>query len=290
MSSTRLSSESRAELEARIAEREELGPFAETILGLAMECAHLRTTKPDDYSAVGNSRYGGEPDLPSPDFWPKNEEGRCLEFLMQVNLAELPPLAENPLPASGMLYFFLELMEPAVDIACRVLSYTGDISELRRAEPPGEMVEEAGDELNPYRLAALKRIDLPERVDEFANAGVNDFYQSLREDLEGNDPAMYPDSAGKLLGYPITLTGDPRENAFLVRNRKADRVFDYAFREKMKEALTEAASHWRLLWRLDSNREVGILIWDAGSIQVIVHEAYLSIGDWNGMYAEVFST
>jgi uncharacterized protein YwqG/predicted DNA-binding protein (MmcQ/YjbR family) len=57
--------------------------------------------------ALGQSKIGGLPDLPTGWAWPHHHSGKSLAFLAQVNLAEVQAcIYLEELPASGILYFF----------------------------------------------------------------------------------------------------------------------------------------------------------------------------------------
>ncbi|MBB5863278.1 DUF1963 domain-containing protein [Xanthomonas sp. 3058] len=58
-----------------------------------------------DKNAIGLSRIGGGPDLPEGMDWPRDASGFHLNFLAQIELAELPERAEI-LPQAGLLAFF----------------------------------------------------------------------------------------------------------------------------------------------------------------------------------------
>lgn len=68
---------------------------------------------PPHRSKAGRSHVGGLPDLPAQAGWPCDREGCPLHFLAQVDLAELPPGAEQPadLPRQGTLLFFARMDE-----------------------------------------------------------------------------------------------------------------------------------------------------------------------------------
>lgn len=51
------------------------------------------------------SKIGGLPDLPESWLYPVFD-GQPLAFLAQINLSELAPIEDSPLPVKGMLYFF----------------------------------------------------------------------------------------------------------------------------------------------------------------------------------------
>lgn len=65
---------------------------------------HLGQAQPGQ---VGQSRIGGVPDLPASITWRQDDrQHKYLDFLLQINLAELPVFPENPFPPQGMLYLF----------------------------------------------------------------------------------------------------------------------------------------------------------------------------------------
>ncbi len=56
---------------------------------------------------LGETRFGGEPDLPAKHAWPQAGAGVPLAFIAQLSLAELSPHdVAGLLPKTGMLYFF----------------------------------------------------------------------------------------------------------------------------------------------------------------------------------------
>ncbi len=56
--------------------------------------------------AVGHTRFGGEPDLPSSVAWP-TRDGKPMGFLAQLAMTELAPLTRaGMLPPTGLLSFF----------------------------------------------------------------------------------------------------------------------------------------------------------------------------------------
>ena len=85
---------------------------------LAPAIALILQKTDDENIAVGQSKIGGAPDVPSDFAWPTVEiscwkffkrvrEEKSLGFLAQFNLAEVAPFDLNgELPSSGMLSFF----------------------------------------------------------------------------------------------------------------------------------------------------------------------------------------
>ena len=59
---------------------------------------------------VGDSKFGGEPDVAKGFTWPVTDDNRPLSFVFQVNLKDVSTYdKEHILPSSGMLYFFYDI-------------------------------------------------------------------------------------------------------------------------------------------------------------------------------------
>ncbi len=79
------------------------------IVKITKKMIRIKTEKSDDQSIkIGESKMGGDPDLPEDFQWPYwNEEP--LTLLIQVNLSEMNRFSASKfLPKEGMLYFFYD--------------------------------------------------------------------------------------------------------------------------------------------------------------------------------------
>jgi uncharacterized protein YwqG len=78
------------------------------IEGLSRPAMLLQTGKSvESKMAVGQTKIGGQPDLPESVEWPQFADGRPLAFLAQINLGEVAAVGKLPgLPESGLLSFF----------------------------------------------------------------------------------------------------------------------------------------------------------------------------------------
>jgi hypothetical protein len=119
----------------------------ERVRGLVLPSMRMRATPaPGDDLPLGASKVGGMPDLPFGVGWPVLITGQPLDFLCQVNLADLPDQrAETWLPRQGLLsFFYIDFGSPDYRTYAyphhramwRVLFYTGDFSQLHRASLP----------------------------------------------------------------------------------------------------------------------------------------------------------
>lgn len=87
--------------EANITDAERLATFAQRSWRLQATRAAPSTI------ALGQSRFGGTPDLPHDVEWP-TREGRPLTFLAQIDLTQV---RASDLPAAGWLLFFYDAEE-----------------------------------------------------------------------------------------------------------------------------------------------------------------------------------
>jgi uncharacterized protein YwqG len=95
-------------------------------------CLGFRTIPTcEDALAIGTSKVGGNPELPSLIEWPVSRDN-YLDCLLQLNFAEIPHNLRNELlPESGWLYFFYDRkrnawgFDPRDEGSWRVLSFDG---------------------------------------------------------------------------------------------------------------------------------------------------------------------
>lgn len=86
---------------------------------------------PEDYLKIGNTRIGGNPDLPKHMDYPSNEFG-YYNLLIQLNFNELEEIIE-PLPSTGILYLF-QGEEDSNDYI--TYYFDGDLEDLELKYPP----------------------------------------------------------------------------------------------------------------------------------------------------------
>lgn len=290
--SQHLSSENHRRLRELIADHR-LTAFEDVIVARAAECVSLLRGEAETYDRVGNSRFGGAPDLPSSIEWPRSENGFSA-FLMQVNLAELPEVSCNPLPAAGMLYFFVEEDEACTEVVSQVLFYDGEASDLRRVEPPPleQSALESYTDTKPHLILPRPGLSLSESdsIDQAAHSEaeqmdlIDRHWQLTRRALNiSDDDAL----AGQILGSPYYPDGEMRENAHLIATGRRDKIYDYAYRREHADELRAGANEWRFLWRVQSDFTVRICIWDAGSFNLMIRSSDLKNRIFDHVYTEV---
>jgi len=92
-------------------ERIRIGPlaaFADSLNALVMPTVLIKAD-PEKRVAFKCSKLGGSPDLPDSLSWPKNTNGKPYMFIAQLNLNEIERSDLVELPATGVLFLFLDL-------------------------------------------------------------------------------------------------------------------------------------------------------------------------------------
>ncbi len=179
---------------------------------------YIRSEEAEVYP--GCSKIGGYPLVPVDFEWFRNNEGKALTFLMQINCEDIHPLdKENIFPEKGMLYFFYDFeTEPWNSDddggnGYAVYYYGGDISALQ----PCPFPDEAGE--NYFRYAEENCVIDEQLVDFFAVPDLPEYddnedaadkysyeeYEAARYKLLGYDPDAYSEDYFKLGGYSNSI-------------------------------------------------------------------------------------
>lgn len=141
----------------------------------------INVTCTEDDLKTGESKFGGEPDLPKNIEWP-NYQDESLIFLAQINLKEIQDFYKNNLfPKSGMLYFFVSNPEN-FDLEHKVI-FTENL-ELEKRNFPEDVNEDC--RFNPLKMQFEKIYTLPstEAIDiDSLSENDYDLYYNLDEDF-----------------------------------------------------------------------------------------------------------
>ncbi len=136
-------------------------PVREVIQAHATQCVRLHLGhRVGNVVRRGQSRAYGLPDLASIQTWPRTSEGKLAQFVCQVNLDEIQPVAGSPLPSSGLLSLFvLDDSEPAW-LAQAVVIYQPSADELLPPLVPSDVPEYLHpDGISPHLLEPIWGID-----------------------------------------------------------------------------------------------------------------------------------
>lgn len=259
----------------------------------------LSKQQPEDYAGAGNSRIGGDPDLPADMEWPLDQDGMPMTFLAQLRLSEIAVHDESSLlPKDGLLVFFVGIDEPAYHIEHRILYLAEDQLQAanHRQSPENTSLE---DEFTGYQITARASIEPPnygytdsEQLEDDEHD--YDQYEELTFDLteySSSDLAV-------MFGYPSTQHGDCEYEAALAL--LTGEKYNYS----MSDALSRIKKHLNgdqaaaeqevgdtlLLLALDSDRDVGFCWWDAGELQFYIRKEDLIAGNFTRTYCSLYSS
>ncbi|MEC1180141.1 DUF1963 domain-containing protein [Metasolibacillus meyeri] len=264
----------------------------------------------ENYEQVGNSRIAGRPDLPSSIKWPCTADGEAYTFLAQINLSELPFLPSKHWPATGILYFFLGLDEPAYNIDHQVIYYNGDLTSLALAKLPEGIEEVNADEREfvSHKITWHPHLSLPDLGED------SDVLLEEHEDIY----TEVCDVSDALAGELQTWAGETQLDAYLCRNGMGELLFNtYKTPERVEQEAAEAlrdgrnqyaehlakevlpllqqykeheeqhqqaAKNWQVLFSLSSLNEVNMCWWDAGYLEFLIDVEDLKEGRFNNTY------
>lgn len=232
--------------------------------------AHLVNTLP-----LGQSRFGGLPDLPRSIAWPRTKAGKKLHFVGQIDLSTVPAVPGRPLPRSGWLYLFIDDSPESGPWHHVVFHHDGPRKELRRAARPrqGELIASWHGQTTPHDLLPVRAelgVSLPLPggpgfdtlwPDPKTQNKLEDAYielYSAEEDEEGEGTGSV---SGQLFGYADMSGWAPKH-----------------IRPASRRKGREATADWLPLLVVQSR---GSMLWsDCGELIILIHAADLATGDF----------
>ncbi|WAS98192.1 DUF1963 domain-containing protein [Nannocystis punicea] len=250
----------------------------------------------DDACPVGQTRLGGDPDLPPDLPWPE-VGGVRLTFVAQFDLAELAGHeAARELPAQGLLSFFYGTFPPGGERGdpVRVLHFTDLDALARRPTPAGverlkaHEIELADERQYPAvesyffyeallpeaRILEVHRRRAQRLGGELVPWGELEWF--IAEANELDDPAR---PMHRLLGHPSSIQGDPYLD---VEVDTLPQGYD-GWEDGTPEALAirRRALGWRLLLQIDATERDGLLLnQDGGFFYFWIPADALAAHDW----------
>ena len=215
----------------------------------------------EDLLDIGQSKIGGNPDLPSDVNWPIQKNGKKLAFLAQLNFDEFTSDFPN-LPNSGILYFFYdEAQEFWGDSKENSDSFRSifieNPSNLERRTAPDDFVVLKGGMYRPCKLKFTNSYSLPNWEHDYVSEQFKD---------TNNEPYIDISSSGqyitKLFGHSINVQGTMEYECEMV-----DRGYSWNdIPENEKPIISKESNKWNLLFQLDSEDEAKMMWGDVGRL------------------------
>ncbi|KAA2243391.1 DUF1963 domain-containing protein [Chitinophaga agrisoli] len=257
----------------------QLGDYQQGLLQLARQSVALATTAPDDYANTGNHRFGGLPDLPPdiayPSFTDQNGHEKGLQFIAQLNCADISHL-QDYLPRTGMLYFFIQDQE---EMGPKVIYFDGDLTTLQSAaglDIEEDYIFDQNGIYTPFQAAADKYPGIP----FFYNA--RDYFQDKAPELEALEEMYDETKALKEALYP-SVNPVHSVNSYVFKQHDTPEA-------EAVNALKGKPEDWMVLLRVSSDDNTGFNFWDAGDIYFMIHKSDLVQGDFSNVYCGLESS
>jgi uncharacterized protein YwqG len=254
-------------------------PYRDTLRGLALRSVALATTDPDDYGEVGNSRFGGLPDLPAgvdyPTFTNHEGEQKGHQFIAQLNCAELAP-HQAYLPRTGMLYFFITGQE---DIRARVL-HVPDAATLVSAgtlSVDEDFIDDQDGLYTPYRVDAAAWISVPPFYSSASYALGGGALEGLEEETDLTE-ALLDDLRAAAPVEPVHAV-----NSYVFKQHDTPQI-------EAADRMKGRPEDFMVLLRVSSDSNPGFSFWDAGEIYFVIHKSDLARGDFSNVYSGLESS
>ena len=258
-----------------------LGRHAEKLERLARPGIRLRRLSvPDAAPGVGQTRLGGNPDLPVSTEWPQYQ-GVPQSFIAQLNLADTHQYDQDgKLPNQGILSFFYDSaqrvwgFDPSDKEGWKVLYTEASVNLAPRPFPDALPAEGRFPPvmLRPDGEITYARAELSELEAVGLDADEGSAYDELVEEEEG--------SVHRLLGHPSPIQGDMQMECQLVSHGLY--LGDASgYHEPLAAQLRSGAVDWRLLLQIDSDEDAHMMWGDAGRIYYWMHKDAMHERRWD---------
>ena len=213
--------------------------------------------------ALGKSKFGGKPDLPKEIEWFKENNGKSLSFIAQLNLSEIKNLESSKnLPEKGIIYFFYSSEQESWgsdynDKDKFKVYFSNELNNLETKPIPSDL-----NESNIYKSCELtfsNSFSLPSLENDFISKELN------RDEKDIYDLLTYPEINHKLFGYSNNIQGEMELECELVS--KGLYYEDYrAFDSEKIEEFEKKEKDWKLLLQIDSDDRTEMMWGDSGRL------------------------
>jgi uncharacterized protein YwqG len=235
----------------------------------------------DSQPLIGQSRFGGDPDLPNNFEWPEWHD-RELSFLAQVNLADVTRYAPpDMLPSIGILGFFYDLVEQPWGYDPRQLggfrvTYTPATMPLHRSAQL-----DGTESLRPCLMTFTPCLTLPhpgswgyDQLELQAHLSNEDTerYWDLLDRLPHLYSHVEQPSQHQLLGHSANVQGDMQLEAQLVSHG----IYcgdPSGYQSPHALQLAAGAQEWKLLLQLDTDKQANVMWGDAGMLYFWIRQS-----------------
>lgn len=265
--------------------------YREAIGSLAKKSIAFSHAGDEDYTIIGNHRFGGMPDLPAdmdyPKFIEKREDGEkeyLYEFIGQVNCGAIAGL-QDYLPRKGILFFFFETIHNLYGSTkgnpCKVI-YAEDTSALSSGSRFNFSADDYFEMYDPayaaYSVHAAKEMSFPSFYASYQNSylfkGAAKALQDKEELLDDTLGNLYETGANsKPYAYAMNAYGFTQHES-----------------PELQASLKQKGNpeDWIILLKVSS---AGDFQWgDAGDLFFVIHKSDLAKKDFSNVFVTLESS
>ncbi len=228
---------------------------------------------------LGQSKIGGQPDLPKSIEWFNENNDKPLSFIAQINLSEIHPFdKDNLLPDTGIIYFFYSAEQEAWGFDPKdkdkfKVYYSTETDNLIRHDFPSDLPVYS--RFKECKLDIKTTVGLPSWENEFVQKNLSekeiDQYLNLPQDYAIN----------KMLGYANNIQNEMELECQLVTNGLycGD---PSGYNDPKAKGLEKGTKDWILLLQIDSEDEKTGMMWgDVGRLYFWIKKEDLKNKDFN---------
>lgn len=224
----------------------------------------------EDNIKVGQSKIGGLPDLPDSINWFRENNGKPLSFIAQINCSEIKGLNQNvKLPNKGIIYFFYSSEQDAWGFDYKdkdkfKVYYSDKTDNLRRNNPPSDLPKYSI--FNPCKLTFKNSVSLPSWENDFVTKNLNS------EEIDNYIEITSNDQINKMFGYADNIQGEMELECQLVTHGLycGD---PSGYNDPRRPELEKGENEWNLLLQIDSEDEKTGMMWgDSGKLYFWIKE------------------
>jgi uncharacterized protein YwqG len=293
--------------QSQLMQRIRTGPLAAHVerLSALINPTVIIKAEPEKRVPFKCSKFGGNPDLPDSLSWPISRNGQPYTFIAQLNLNEIEDLNSLELPATGILFLFLDLdgADNETDMRFFPLAvlYQADQQETRfpKERPDAPASQQQGTNLvkqvfalfgltdsapppyKPYQECAigfLPSVSIPStgsRVLEKLGLSKEE-EESYFELWEWMNKYYYSEGGfGSLRGYADPVQGDIMDIECYLES-----IGEKDFPKKIDDEMETCAAEWKLLLQLDAVDECD-MYWGDGLLYVWIQKADLAAREFS---------
>jgi uncharacterized protein YwqG len=228
---------------------------------------------------LGQSKIGGQPDLPKEVDWFKENNDKPLSFIAQINLSAVHPFDKDSLlPDRGIIYFFYSAEQEAWGFDPKdndkfKVYYSTETDNLTRHEFPSDLPDYS--RFNECKLDIKTTVGLPSWENEFVQKNLTekeiDQYLNLPQDYAIN----------KMLGYANNIQSEMELECQLVTNGLYCGDAS-GYNDPKAKGLEKGTKDWILLLQIDSEDEKTGMMWgDVGRLYFWIKKEDLKNKDFN---------